>query len=234
MTMLVNSLKNKAVSLKYSISVKIFLVFFALAILLIGSEIVYILNNGPSQIISSYTTYHLNRTQAFVQKSNIQQALNHLDKAAGSKLKEVDKKYPNLTLETSVIIPTLPDNPDLIKAYLGFLRDIDYGYLKEIHASKWAKIYYLLGLTAHKHNELDLVVPLWQIATNLAPEWSYLHVELANFYLTQGEIDKAHSQIEHCLQFHFPKKHCKQFMEENVETNSSVSVGFWEKEINDI
>ncbi len=234
MSTLINSLKNNAAGLKHSISVKIFLIFFALATLLIGSDIVYILNNDPSRILSYYATYHLNKTQVFVQKSNIQQALKHLDKAAGSKLKEVNKKYPNLTLETSVIIPALPDNPDLIKVYSGFLRDIDYDYLKEIYASKWARIYYLLGLTAHEYNELDLVVPLWQVAVNLAPEWSYFHVELANFYLTQGETDKARSQIEHCLQFHFPRVHCRQFMEENVQTNSPETIGSWEKQIKNI
>lgn len=233
-TTFVNSLKNNVADLKRSKSVKIFLIFFALATLLIVSDIVYVLNNDSSRIPGYYTAYHLNRTQVLAQESNIQQALNHLDKAVGSKLKEVDKKYPNLTLETSMIIPALPDNPDLIKAYLGFLREIDYDYLKESYVSKWAKIYYVLGLTAHKHNELDLVVPLWQVAANLAPEWSYFHVELANFYLTQGEMDKAHSQIEHCMQFHFPQAHCRQFMEENVQTNLPEAVGSWEKQIKDI
>jgi tetratricopeptide (TPR) repeat protein len=234
MTTFVNSLKNKAAGLKCSEPVKIFLVFFALATLFIGSEIVYILNNNPSQILSYYATYHLNRTQAFVQKSNIQQALNHLDKAAGSKLKEVDKEYPNLTLETSMIFPTLPDNPDLINDYLDFLRDFDFDELERGNTNEWANLYYFLGLMAYKHNQSKLVVPFWQTAINFSPEWSYLHVELANYYLTQGEKDRAQSVIESCLQFHFPKKHCKQFMEENVETNSSVPVGFWEKEINDI
>jgi tetratricopeptide (TPR) repeat protein len=185
-------------------------------------------------MLKYYAIYHLNKTQAMVQKSNIQQALNHLDKAAESKLKEVDKKYPDITLITSVIIPALPDNPDLMKAYLSFLRGIDYDYLKEIYASKWAKIYYFFGLTAHEHNELDLVIPFWQVAVNLAPEWSYFHTELANYYLIQGEIDKARSQIEYCLQFHFPQAHCRQFMEENVQTNSPETVGFWEKQVKDI
>lgn len=234
MTTLVNSLKNNIAGLKRSRSVKIFLIFFALATLLIGSDIIYILNNDPSRILGYYTTYHLNRTQAFVKKSDIQQALYHLNKAAESKLKEVDNKYPDLTLETSVVIPALPNNPDLIKAYLGSFQDIDYDYLKESYANKWAKTYYLLGLTAHEYNELDLVVPLWQIAASLAPEWSYFHVELANFYLTRGETDKAHSQIEHCLQFHFPQDHCRQFMEENVQTNSPEAIGSWEKQIKDI
>jgi hypothetical protein len=133
-----------------------------------------------------------------------------------------------------VIIPTLPDNPDLIKAYLGFLRDTNYDNLKESYVSKWAKIYYFLGLTAHEYNELDLVVPFWQVAANLAPEWSYFHVELASFYLIQGEMDKAYSQIKHCLQFHFPQAHCRQFMEENVQTNSPETIGSWEKQIKNI
>jgi tetratricopeptide (TPR) repeat protein len=194
---------------------------------------VHILKNKPSQISDYYVAYHLNRAQAFVQKSNIQQAMNHLNKATENKLKEVDQTYPDLILETEVTIPALPNNPDFVEVYYSFLKDTDYNLLNE-NASKWSKIYYYLGLIASDHNEFDLVVPFWQIAVNLSPEWSYFQIELANFYLAREEIDKAYSQMDYCQQFHFPQAHCRQFIEENIQTNSPEIIGSWEIVIKDI
>lgn len=215
---------------------KYILIFlFSFILLLILSEIVFSLTN-PSRILNKpplLVSYYLNRFARFNDKSEMQSALVYLGRAAEVKFKEVSQEYPELSIENPVEIPSLPENNQLREAYVTYLESVDTRQLAESHASFWAKPFYTLGLLAYKHGETELVIPFWQTATTLAPEWSYFHIELANYYLFLGELDKAQKQIEDCSQFKSPKNHCLQFEKENVETDSFMPVGFWEEQIND-
>ncbi len=205
----------------------IIFVFVFIALLFL-SEFIYFSRNKPFYLIP----YYLNRARASVSNSDGQRALEYLSKVAEIKLKEVSQEYPELVSQTSITTPTLPNNPELEKAYINLFRKENFKTQPD--PSKWAKFFYSLGLLAYKNNEFDLVAPFWLTAINFTPEWSYLHIELANFYLTKEETNKAGAQIEFCLQFDLPQNHCRQFMEENIQTNSPETVGFLEKDINDI
>lgn len=195
--------------------------------LLFASEFVYFSYNKHA-LVSLY----LNYARASAHNRNMERTLKYLGKVGEFKLKEVALEYSDLALQTSITIPPLPNNPKLNQAYTSLLQDFSYD--AQSSPNEWARLFYNLGLAAYKNNEIHLPAPFWQIAISFVPEWSYLHVELANFYLIQNNGEKALSTIEYCQQFHSPREHCRQFMEENIQTNSPKVIGSWEKEISDI
>ena len=165
-----SSLFEKLFRGKYSTVVKILLAIVSFIILSIVSEVLYIQNNNPSQITTYYASYHLNRTQAYIDKSNLQKGLTHLTKATKVKLQEVDKQYETLSLKTSFIVPTVGSNSPLQDIYLDYLRSLDYSVLKQSISKDWSKLFYTLGLLAYQNKELDSIPSLWQTAINLAPD----------------------------------------------------------------
>lgn len=208
----------------------LFLFGLSFIALLFLSELFYTIKNKPSSLVP----YNLALARIYSKMSNNQKSIMYLSKASSTKIKEVVNKYPGLTFKTSVAIPSLPDNQDLAQAYNNLLQNLNYNELEKTYPSKWAKPFYDLGLIAYKNNEPGLTIPFWERAVNLAPEWSYFHIELANFYLTQGKTDKARELIEFCLQFKFPEKHCREFLELNIKYETAMFVGYFEKQINDI
>ena len=211
--------------------VKITLFFIAFTFLLFLSELVYRINNRPEPTLDDYIRIASNSAQ----KSRVQKALKNLGKAAEIKLKsEIAYEYPDMNLDDSFVLTPLPDNNKLKKDFAEYLKTVDYEQLSESYATKWSKPFYSLGLIAFQNNELDLMIPFWEIGVNLAPELSYLHVELANFYLTQDNINKATSTIDYCLTFEHPRDHCIEFLYQNIKLQSPSPVGTWEAEINDI
>lgn len=216
-----------------SVSSRVRLIFFLLGFiaLVFLSELIYSFTNKSQLGVHAY----LKMAQVSAQKADLKKTLRNLAKAAEIRLEnQVAQKYPDIEIETQVAIPTIPNNESLNNAFLNFLKSIDYETLKDSYASKWAKPFYKLGLLAYVQKEPELVVPFWEIGVNLAPEWSYLHVELANFYLTQGNSSKATSTIDYCLTFQHPKDHCQEYLEKNIKYSSPVPVGSWEAEINAI
>lgn len=94
-----------------------------------------------------------------------------------------------------------------------------------------AKTYYFLGLDAYQSGQPELTMPFWQVATYLAPEWSYFHLELANLFLSSGAAEKARTQLRFCMQFYHPKTFCQQFVDEYLLENRFESIGFLESEV---
>ncbi|MFV1917607.1 MAG: hypothetical protein ACC618_03980, partial [Patescibacteria group bacterium] len=187
------------------------------------------INNKPQLGVHDY----LNMASLSAQKNDIQKTLKYLGKASELRLvSEVIKEHPDIEIKPTILIPPIPKNKAIQDAYSSYLRAIDYEKLKKDYASRWAKIYYTLGLLAYEQNKPELVVPFWEIAVNLGPEWSYLHVELANFYLIQGKVDSAKAIIEYCLTFEYPKDYCQEYLDNNIKSNSPEPVGTWEEKIN--
>jgi len=195
------------------------------------SELIYQINNRSQLGVYDY----LNMASTSADKSDIEETIKLLGKASELRLKgEVIKEHPDIEMQSTISTPPLPKDKAVQEEYSNYLKSIDYEELKREDASRWAKIYYSLGLLAYEQNEPGLVAPFWKIAANLGPEWSYFHIELANFYLSRGEPDKAKEQIEFCLQFQNPKTHCSEFMQEHIQTNNAQPVGTWQDKINDI
>ena len=207
----------------------IFFAFIGFFVLILFSESLYALRNNPEVKIRLY----LNLARVSSKASRVQGALNFLGKVAEIRLEEIAKGYPEVNFKTTETVPPIPENPQLNKDYTLFLQGLDYKLLAQPAYTKWAKTFYTLGLLAYKNNETDLVIPFWQAAINIAPEWSYFHIELANFYSSTGDILNAKETLNYCLKFNYTKEHCQLFLNDNLESGSYEEIGFMEKDINE-
>lgn len=223
----ISQVKKKLNKNRFTKMLVVFLSFLALIAL---SELIYRYRNRPEPTLSDY----LQIAEESAQKSRVEKSILNLGRASNMMVKyQVAYAYPELSFNALFALPILPQNENLERDFSEYLKSIDYNDLLGSYATKWAKPYYKLGLLAFQNNEPDLVEPFWMRAIDLAPEWSYLHVELANFYLTQGKNNKANSAIEYCFTFEHPKDHCQQYLDNNIKSYSPEPVGTWEEKINE-
>lgn len=204
--------------------VKVLLILAAFVGLMFISEGIYVLRNNNEVKMRLY----LNLSLLSARASKMKFALTFLEKAADIKRSQLDKDYPQIETNSKLIVTSFTENGELLESYQQAFKNLDTAKLTSSNDS-WGKLFYNLGLLAYKYNEPQLVDSLWQSAVNIAPEWSYFHIELANFYLSTDQKLKATESLGYCLKFNFPKNHCQIYLEENFYSNSPEKVGFLEK-----
>lgn len=215
---------------KKKISVaKLLLIALGFILLTSASELLYNSKNNDNFRMSSY----LYLTRLFAKTRNLELSHKYLSKASEIRFSETIKKYPEIEFEHPFTIPSLPENQGFQKQYLGLLSNIDYKLLSSSDPKHLSKIFYQLGLIAYENNDTEKVIPLWQTAVYLAPEWSYFHIELANYYLSEGMVEEAKDSLSYCLKFRHPKEHCQWYIENFLEKSSFDSVGFLETKIDE-
>lgn len=158
--------------------------------------------------------------------------MNFLNKASDIRINQMTQEYPGNAFPKKASAPIPIYNQNLSEEYLSYIKTLDTLKLSQHDSIKWGKVYYTLGLSAHKNSEDQLVIPLWQTAIYLAPEWSYFHIELSNFYLIKGEREEAVARLDYCLQFKYPKSYCQWFINDHLANDKPAEVGFLEKKIN--
>lgn len=226
MEKLLTSLRKKIRNAKYPRIVKTFIVLFSFIIIILLSEFTFILVNQPSH----FTFYYLKRAHVSAQDYRAQRALNYLSKAAEINIKDKAKEYPEIIpspFTQQINLPT--DNPKLTQAYLDLISSLNIIVKDNNYSSELAKTFYSLGLLAHENEQSNLLVPLWQTAVLLAPEWSHFHIELANYYLSSGNSTESEVLLKKCTQLPHPKKHCQKYVEEILLPNIPMEVGFLEQ-----
>lgn len=178
------------------------------------------------------TRFYLGRAQTAAQDSNIEKALDYIEKAGKIKIAGRAKQYPGLIpSKYSPSFDLLKNNPQLERAYLNYISNLDPKPLFGREDDEAARLFYTLGLLAYINGESDMIIPLFQSAIYLEPELSHYHVELANFYLKLGNKEKSQSSLEYCLKFKHPIKHCQDYIDNNLSTNKIGEIGFLEKEL---
>jgi len=208
--------------------IKMFFAILGLVVLILASEAIYQFRNNKDFQVRLY----LSLARFLAQKSYVKPAVFFLERAAEIRLSRVGENYTQIYSSPPPLKISLSNNKLLLEDYRRLIKDQDVeGLMHQFPPVKWGKLFYLLGLSAYKNKEFELVIPFWQAAVYLAPEWSHFHIELANYYLSQEKTDSAREQIEFCLKFYFPQKHCSDFLKENVEKNSYLPIGFLESEI---
>jgi O-antigen ligase len=108
------------------------------------------------------------------------------------------------TVSTPTIVKILPFNQQL---------NLDQNLF-------FAILFYNLGLdqlTTHP----DQTLIYWQLASFLAPYWSYFHIDLANFYFNQSHPELALEQLQYCQKFNTATAHCQNYL------NSYKSTGLF-------
>lgn len=175
---------------------------------------------------------YLSVSHLLAHKSQIEYSLKLAEKAAEIRLSQA----PDDAIQYDIPIKDRPQlqNSRIIKDYQELLENLNLDSLVQHNPGKWGALFYSMGLAAYKRGEPNLTIYFWQKAVLLAPEWSYFQVELANYYLSVNDLENAQKQLNFCLSFEFAKDHCNQYIQENLETKSPLSVGHWESDINGI
>lgn len=206
---------------------KTILIIAALIVLLLTSEGLYQMqNNSNAQIL-----YHLITSHFFARTSNVQSSVKHFEKAYEFRLEQLSYQNSQESKKEE-FFPGLPENQMLVSEYKLVLESLELNKLTSSYDT-WGKVFYNLGLLAYKNGELNLVIPFWQKAVAIAPEWSYFHIELANYYLVDDQKDKATAQIDYCFKFKSPKSFCQWYIDNHLEMRKPDKVGFLEGKIND-
>ncbi len=76
----------------------------------------------------------------------------------------------------------------------------------------YAKVYYQLGLFYYRKGQVEKTEKYWQQAVQLAPQWSYFYLDLANFYAARGQKKQAKEVLQACLRFYNPRITCQNFL----------------------
>lgn len=85
---------------------------------------------------------------------------------------------------------------------------------------------YSLALDAYESGNAGLTEKMLWESIRLDPDFSFWYVELANFYLTQGDAQKAAFIMDKCLKLSAPRKHCQSYIDNFLIYNQPQSVGY--------
>lgn len=202
--------------LKYLLAAGVFL-----GVLLI-SEATYMVKNRPE-----FTqTFYLLLAKREASSNNIQQSLKLLAKSARGNIDMTAKKYPDYIQKNYPEVSYDANNEGFREEYMKYLESVPSFILIQDKTHRFTRIFYDLGLLAYKTSEKELVIYFWQQAIFLDPQMSRYHVELANFYLREGDEERAKKVLEFCSNFKYPNEHCRQYQDNNLFRETPEEVGF--------
>lgn len=209
--------------------VRILVIFFTTVII---SEFIYIAKHPPS--IETSRAIFLKAAEATRQINIPSPTLYLLDVATTYRIKEIARLYPNTRWKTRTVDFILPRDGALLTIYNRMLKTADLSDLPSLPNSSWAKLYYDLGIISFKNKEIHIGEYFLDRATQLAPEWSYFHIELANYYLLAHDKKAAKETIDWCENFKYSKASCQDYFEKNILNDTPVQVGLYENEIHNL
>lgn len=194
---------------------KYFLYLFLALFLFVVSEAIFNYYNRTVLLISTYF-----KIASFcIENKNYDCGSFFLSKLASVKYQYYKELYPDLYKE--------PTDTSISASLLQ-----RYGVDKnDLESSKLIYIYYKLGLTAYKNGDLDSAFSILQKTIYLAPDTSFIYVELSNMYIKSGNSDEARSVMDRCMKFVYPQKHCQEFLNTLLLNDKSIEPGFLESAI---
>lgn len=204
---------------KYFLAVGIF--FLILGI----SEAIYIYNNRPEVI----QAYYLMLAKREASNNNTNKSLYFIKKASDSAIHFTAKRYPDLVPKKYLVeLPALNERSEFSQSYLNYVKTVDINHFLSQKKIDLGRIIYHLALIAYRNGQEELTPKLLQIAVYIKPNLVHYHLELANYYLKKGEIQKTDAAITYCYHFEFPKSFCENYYKNNISTNTPDQVGFLE------
>ncbi len=201
---------------------QIFLVGIVVLVFLVSLEVVYVYRNRPELVMLGIEKLLEHKFRSSEEENKTDMVLWSLVNLA-----EIRREGK----EGKVELPSVSGKAEIESVYQEILKTTDYEELFKPHSEELVKLFYRLGLEAYKLEEHQLVVPLWELALSLAPEWGYFHQELANYYLTQNQKQKSLKIIESCLLREHASRACQQYLDDHWLSNTPVEVGSWGAEI---
>lgn len=213
-------------------SLRLIPLLFIFLVTLILSEFIYIAKHPPSTESSK---------NIFLKAAGVSKELNlasptlyFLNIASTFRTREIAQLYRHVGWKAEKVDPDFPKKELLSTLYSNTLNTTDLSNLLNEPDSSWAKIYYDLALICFDKTEDYLGEYFLDKAAQLAPEWSYFHIELANYYLSTGNKVAAEETIKWCENFKYSKENCQHFFENNILNDRTVEIGFYKNEIHNL
>ncbi|PJE67736.1 hypothetical protein COU95_00755, partial [Candidatus Shapirobacteria bacterium CG10_big_fil_rev_8_21_14_0_10_40_9] len=94
-----------------------------------------------------------------------------------------------------------------------------------------AKDLYFIGEEYLKEGRERETVSWWKKTTQVAPQWSYFHIDLASLYLSLDEQNRAEAVLNSCLTFYYPREHCQEYLERLSKGEDFEPPGYWRAKI---
>jgi tetratricopeptide (TPR) repeat protein len=195
--------------------------------LMLISEAVYTIRHRPEVM----QTFYLVLAKQVAQADRIQESMKLLEKSAQNTIYSNAKKYPVYDQENYPKVNYDSSNLEFQKEYKNYIAYIPNFSLSQDKTQHIAKIFYDLGLVAYKTGEKNMAVYFMKNAVFLEPFFSYYHVELANYYLAEGNVDQAENAIKFCLNFGVTEEHCNEYQNDNLRINYPDDVGFLKQKV---
>ena len=129
-------------------------------------------------------------------------------------------------------IDTALVSTNFIEEYRNILQNIDISTITNSPDNRISEIFYELGLAGYSSGLSEVALRLLQTSIFIEPELSFYHVELANYYLTQGDKTQAEKTINYCLLYKDPYNHCKDYLENSLLKGATDRVGFMREAVN--
>jgi len=215
-------IKSKTKVVKYILAGLVFI------FILFASEFIYIVNQ-KNQV---YVLYHLFFAQKLVDRLGPQRSLDLIAKGTKINLDKVAKSYsPTLQPNYNPQVDISSMSEEFKQTFVTYVKQLDIRLMASREESDLARVYYTLGLLAYKNNESDLTPRFFQTALLLNPELSHFHIELSNYYLSQGNEEGARGALELCSKFKYANEHCQDYLDNNFFWKVPEQVGFLEKEV---
>lgn len=199
---------------------------------LIVSEFLYILSQKPIGYVRSAYKYHFKKFEESYLKNEYGLGLKHLQLGSWLKIYELNLIYPKIEM--------LPDNlGENLWPSRKYESEIEYRVEMEdmqslggeIDTVKLAKLLYKIG---GQLDDGEAKMRLWLLATRLAPEWSYFHMEVVLLYSEKNDKEGAWNALDFCMKFKSPSIDCEE-MKRAIHSGKSIeSPGNYAQNITDI
>jgi O-antigen ligase len=120
------------------------------------------------------------------------------------------------------------------KLYQSFRQKLEETQAYRKVSNRLAKVLYSIGMDYLDQGRNQETIFWWESSIRAAPEWSYFYVDLASLYLILGEPGQAKAVLDNCLSFHWPRKHCQEYVERLEKNQEFEPPGFWREKILEI
>lgn len=201
------------------------LIFTAVITVFLLSELLYMIRNNSPQL--NYLL--LNRARYYAEISDSKKSFKYLDlivrlnSSHNSSIYKKNQIALNYKLDLNSLLNT---NSQFLEKYRIFLIDQKSNDIPGNKDMKISKIFYETGLFAYSNGQQNLTPVFFRAAISIEPELSFYHVELANYFLLQNDIQSAKEAINFCLRFKYPQRHCQDYLNSSLRNETLEDVGF--------
>jgi len=216
---------SRKVLKKHYSSVFLILIFTTV---IFTSELIYKVKNSPRDIILPLTKVSLDIAKIYLDIGDLEKATDYIENSAkiyihSSQIDfpgKVPKYKPQIDLN---VIDSETKEKIRTKTYYLLSKP------KNTTSPLISNIFYHIGLIMYENGYHKEANNQFQTSVYLTPALSFLHVELANSYFNDGDIQSGIDALNYCMEFTQSKDHCKDYFEKNVISKQFIPVGIYKE-----